>query len=134
MRNVFRRSLKVIGAMGIVLTLTLELTAAPLTKVFVGYDEELYHLTAKAFMIYGISYLFVGFNFYASSFFTALNNGVVSAIISTARALVFETSAVFILPALFGVDGIWFSVTCAEILALLLSTAFLVKNRERYRY
>ena len=134
LRNVFRRNLKIIGAMGLVLTLTLEFTAGPLTKVFVGYDNELYHLTAKAFMIYGISYLFVGFNFYASSFFTALNNGVVSAIISTVRALVFETSAVFILPALFGVDGIWFAVTCAEILALLLSTVFLVKNRERYRY
>ena len=120
--------------MGVVLTLTLELTAGPLTKIFVGYDEELYHLTAKAFMIYGISYLFVGFNFYASSFFTALNNGVVSAIISTARALVFETSAVFILPALFGVEGIWLSVTCAEVLSLVLSVTMLKKHKEQYHY
>ena len=134
LKNVFRRSLKIIGALGIVLTLTLELTAGPLTKIFVGYDAELFHLTAKAFMIYGISYLLVGFNFYASSFFTALNNGVVSAIISTARALVFETSAVFILPAVFGVDGIWFSVICAEIMAIIMSAAFLAKNRERYHY
>ena len=134
LRNVFQRSLKIIGAMGVVLTLTLELTAGPLTKVFVGYDEDLYHLTAKAFMIYGISYLLVGFNFYASSFFTALNNGVVSAIISTTRALVFETSAVFILPAIFGVEGIWLSVTCAEVLSLVLSVAMLKKHKERYHY
>lgn len=134
LKNVFQRSLKLIAVMGLVLTVLLELTVAPLTKIFVGYDAELYALTCKAFRIYGISYLIVGFNFYASSFFTALNNGVVSAIISTARALVFETLAVFILPAIFGVDGIWFSVTCAEIMAIIMSAAFLARNRERYHY
>ena len=75
-----------------------------------------------------------GFNFYASSFFTALNNGKVSALISTVRTLVFETAAVFILPALFGVDGIWFAIICAEVLSLALSVAMLKKHRGRYRY
>ena len=82
----------------------------------------------------GLSYLLVGFNFYASSFFTALNNGKVSAIISTVRTLVFETAAVFILPALFGVDGIWFAIVCAEVLSLALSFAMLKKHRGRYHY
>ena len=134
LKNVFQRSLKLIAVMGLVLTLLLELTVAPLTKIFVGYDAELYALTCKAFRIYGLSYLLVGFNFYASSFFTALNNGKVSAIISTVRTLVFETAAVFILPALFGVDGIWFAILCAEVLSLALSVAMLKKHKERYRY
>ena len=134
LRNVFRRSLKVIAVMGVALTVLLQLTVAPLTKLFVGYDPELYALTCKAFRIYGLSYLLVGFNFYASSFFTALNNGKVSAFIATMNALVFETSAVFILPALFGVDGIWFAILCAEMLALGLSFLMLRKYREQYHY
>ncbi len=134
LKNVFQRSLKLIAVMGLVLTLLLELTVAPLTKIFVGYDAELYALTCKAFRIYGLSYLLVGFNFYASSFFTALNNGKVSAVISTVRTLVFETAAVFILPALFGVDGIWFAIICAEVLSLALSVAMLKRHKERYHY
>ena len=134
LRNVFQRSMKIIAVLGVLQTLLLELTIPYLTKIFVGYDPELYALTCKAFRIYGLSYLLVGFNFYASSLFTALNNGIVSAIISTVRTLVFETSAVFILPAIFGVDGIWFSIICAEVLSLSLSIAMLYKYRERYLY
>ena len=134
LHNVYQRSLKLIGFMGIVLTLSLELFAGPLTKIFVGYDEALFALTRRAFRIYGLSYLLVGFNFYASSFFTALNNGVISAIVATTRALVFETSAVFILPALFGADMIWLSVCCAEIMALILSVVFLSRNQKIYHY
>lgn len=134
LRNVFQRSMKIIAVLGVLQTLLLELTIPWLTKIFVGYDPELYALTCKAFRIYGLSYLLVGFNFYASSLFTALNNGVVSAVISTVRTLVFETSAVFILPALFGVNGIWFSIICAEVLSLSLSIAMIYKHRERYHY
>ena len=134
LHNVYQRSLKLIGFMGIVLTLSLELFAGPLTKIFVGYDEALFALTRRAFRIYGLSYLLVGFNFYASSFFTALNNGVISAIVATTRALVFETSAVFILPALFGADMIWLSVCCAEIMALIVSVVFLSRNQKIYHY
>ena len=134
LRNVFQRSMKIIAVLGVLQTLLLELTIPWLTKLFVGYDPELYALTCKAFRIYGLSYLLVGFNFYASSLFTALNNGVVSAVISTVRTLVFETSAVFILPAIFGVNGIWFSIICAEVLSLSLSIAMIYKHRERYHY
>lgn len=134
LHNVYQRSLKLIGFMGIVLTLSLELFAGPLTKIFVGYDETLFDLTRHAFRIYGLSYLLVGFNFYASSFFTALNNGTLSAIVATMRTLVFETCAVFILPALFGADMIWLSVCCAEIMALILSVVILSRNKKRYHY
>ena len=134
LRNVFQRSMKIIAVLGVLQTLLLELTVPMITKIFVGYDPELYALTCKAFRIYGLSYLLVGFNFYASSLFTALNNGIVSAVISTVRTLVFETSAVFILPAIFGVDGIWFSIICAEVLSLSLSIAMIYKHRERYHY
>ena len=134
LRNVFQRSMKIIAVLGVLQTLLLELTVPMITKIFVGYDPELYALTCKAFRIYGLSYLLVGFNFYASSLFTALNNGIVSAIISTVRTLVFEASAVFILPAIFGVDGIWFSIICAEVLSLSLSIAMIYKHRERYHY
>jgi len=134
LRGLLRRSLIVIGVTGILLTALLELTVAPLTSLFAGYDAELYVLTCKAFRIYGLSYLIAGFNFFTSSFFTALNNGRVSALIATARALLFETSAVFVLPALLGAHAIWFSILCAEGLSLTLSFALLRKYRRHYHY
>lgn len=134
LRNVFHKCLKIIALMGIVILGMMEVFAAPLTKLFVGYDAELHRLTAKAFRIYGLSYLLVGFNFYFSAFFTALNNGLLSAVISTSRALIFETTAVFLLPVLFGVDGIWFSVLCAEVATLLLSALLFDKYKEKYKY
>ena len=134
LRNVFHRSVKLVFALGILLTVCLELLAYPLAQLFVGYDTQLFALTRKAFMIYGVSYIIVGFNFYASSFFTALNNGFVSAVIATVRALVFETSAVFLLPLLFGAQSIWFSVWVAEILSLILAITLLKKYQSRYNY
>jgi Na+-driven multidrug efflux pump len=134
LHNIFARSLRIMAVLGVLLTAVLELLAWPLTAVFVGYDEALFALTRRAFMIYGASYLLVGFNFYTSAFFTALNNGVVSALLATVRALVFETAAVFVLPAVFGAGSIWFSVVVAESLSLLMSAALLLANRKRYHY
>lgn len=134
LHNIFARSLRIMAVLGVLLTAVLELLAWPLTAVFVGYDEALFALTRRAFMIYGASYLLVGFNFYASAFFTALNNGVVSALLATVRALVFETAAVFVLPAVFGAGSIWFSVVVAESLSLLMSGSLLWANRRRYHY
>jgi len=134
LHNIFARSLRIMAVLGVLLTAVLELLAWPLTAVFVGYDEALFALTRRAFMIYGASYLLVGFNFYASAFFTALNNGMVSALLATVRALVFETAAVFVLPAVFGAGSIWFSVVVAESLSLLMSAALLLANRKRYHY
>ncbi|MBR3724221.1 MAG: MATE family efflux transporter [Bacteroidales bacterium] len=134
LHNIFARSLRIIGVMGVMLTIAMELLAWPLTKAFVGYDEALFELSRRAFMIYGLSYVLVGFNFYASAFFTALNNGVLSALLATVRALVFEVAAVFVLPMVLGADYIWFSVLFAEVMSLTLSAALLWANRKRYHY
>ncbi len=91
-------------------------------------------LTRHAFHLFAFSFLLAGFNIFTSSLFTALNNGAVSAAISFMRTLIFQTASVLILPILFGVDGIWWAVTAAEVFACLLSTGFLVAKREKYRY
>lgn len=108
--------------------------STPLSGVFVGYDEALYELTRRGFLLYSFSFLFAGFGILGSSFFTALGNGVVSATISFLRTLVFQVAAVLILPLLWGVDGIWLSVTAAELLATAVTFLFLFGMRKKYRY
>ena len=109
--------------------------ALPLTHLFVGYDVALTALTLRAFRICSLYYLFFGVGIFGSSFFTALNNGKISAIISFFRTLVFQIAAIYLLPLLLnGIDGIWLSVVVAEVLAALLTVAFLVANRKKYHY
>lgn len=134
LKNLFGKSLKLIGIFGVCLTVLAMFLSGTLSKIFVGYDEELFEMTSNAFRIYAISFLVCGFNIYASSFFTALNNGIVSAVISFMRTLVFQILAVLILPILFGLNGIWLSITVAEVLSLIVTITFLVKNKEKYRY
>lgn len=134
LKNMLRKSLTVIAVLGLALTGMAECMASPLAKVFVGYDVELYALTEHAFMLYSLSFLIAGFNIYTSAFFTALNNGLVSAGISFSRTLVFETSAVLLLPLLFGINGIWFSIVVAEMAALTVSIILLLTYRKRYYY
>lgn len=134
LKNMYKKSLVIMGVSGIILTAAAELLALPLSKIFVGYDAGLLEMTRRAFTLYSFSFLFAGFNIYASSFFTALNNGAVSAAISFIRTLVFQIAAVLILPEFFGLDGIWFSIVAAEALSLLVSAAFLIKMRSRYHY
>ena len=99
----------------------------PLAKLFVGYDAELFEMTRHGFRIYFISFLVNGFNIYGSAFFTALNNGMISAAISFLRTLLFQMAAVLILPVFFGVNGIWSAVTVAELCTLFMTAAFYVK-------
>ena len=99
-----------------------------------SYDKGLYDLTVYGMRIYVISFLISGFNMFGSSFFTALNNGFVSALISFSRIIVFECSCVIILPAIFGLDGIWFAIIVAEGLAVALTMTLMAKNRKRYGY
>ena len=110
------------------------LLARPLTLLFVGYDAGLMGMTLHAFSIYSFGFLFSGFAIYGSSFFTALNDGLTSAVISFMRTLVFETAAILLLPLIWGLDGIWFSTVAAEVMAVLLTAAFLVGKRKKYRY
>lgn len=110
------------------------LASGPLAKIFVGYDRDLYELTVQGFHLYAVSYLLCGCNIFGSSFFTALNNGLASALISFLRTMVFQCAAVLILPVFLEVDGIWLAVAVAETLTLLVTLALLAKYRKIYRY
>ncbi|MBQ9884315.1 MAG: MATE family efflux transporter [Bacteroidaceae bacterium] len=134
LQNVFRRSLVLVAIMGAVTVVLAECLATPLSQLFVGYDEGLFALTRKAFMIYCLSFFLAGFNMFASAFFTALNNGIVSGVIAFGRTMVCETTAVLVLPLLFGMDGIWFAIIVAEVLALMLSASLLLRYRRLYHY
>lgn len=134
LHSLLKKSLTTIGGVGLILFGAAELFSGPLTQLFVGYDPKLFAMTLQGFRIYSLAYLISGLNLYASSFFTALNNGFVSAAIAFLRTLVFETGCVWLLPVFFGLKGIWFSILVAEILALLVSVGFLAKNRKRYGY
>lgn len=134
LKNMFRKSLCLVWSAGIVLTVLAFGLAAPLAHIFVGYDAELFALTKHAFQLFSVSFLLAGFNIFTSSFFTALNNGAISAAISFMRTLIFQTASVLILPLLFGVDGIWWAITAAEIFACVLSAGFLIAKRGKYHY
>ena len=134
LRSMLTKSVKLMSAGGVILTVLAIVLAAPLARIFVGYDAELFEMTRHAFCLFAFSFLMAGFNIFTSSFFTALNNGVISAAISFLRTLVFQTLCVLLLPALFGLDGIWWAMTVAEVFALGLSILFLATQRRRYHY
>lgn len=134
LKNMLKKSTILMGGSGIVLTALAMALSAPLSKIFVGYDEGLYSLTMHAFKIFSFSFLLAGFNIFVSSFFTALNNGGISATVSFLRALVFQTASVIILPIFFDIDGIWWAITVAEVFAFIISLTFLIAKRKKYRY
>lgn len=134
LQNVLKKSLKLILGTGISLFLIATVFAGVLSGLFVGYDVELYRLTVRGFHLYAISFLLCGFNIYGSSFFTALNNGVVSAAISFLRTVVFEVAAVLILPLFFGLDGVWCAITVAELASILITIGAFSALRRRYQY
>ena len=134
LKNMLKKSLTLMGITGVALTMLALGLAAPLAKIFVGYDEGLLSLTRHAFSIFSFSFLLSGLNIFASGFFTALNNGLISAVISFARTLVFQAACVLLLPAMFGVDGIWYATLVAEGLACLLSLWLIDRKKHFYHY
>lgn len=134
LHGLLRKSLTMIGIFGVGMVASGELLATPLSKLFVGYDKELMDMTVSGFRIFALSFAFMGFAIFASGFFTALNDGVTSAIISFLRTLVFQCAAVIILPMLWGIDGVWISIIVAEVMAVVLSAIFLVAKRKKYHY
>lgn len=134
LKSLLRKSVILTSLSGVCMLGLSAALSTPLSGVFVGYDEALYELTRRGFLLYSFSFLFAGFGILGSSFFTALGNGVVSATISFLRTLVFQVAAVLILPLLWGVDGIWLSVTAAELLATAVTFLFLFGMRKKYRY
>ena len=134
LKNLFKKSLLIIGATSFAMMIFGEVMAAPLSRLFVGYDSELYAMTVRGFYIFSFSFLFSGIAIWGSGFFTALNNGIISAIISFLRTLVFQSLAVMILPIFFDLDGIWFSIVVAEVFATVVTAAFLVAKKKKYKY
>lgn len=134
LKNLFRKGITVNAIFGIIMLCLGEVTAVPLGKLFVGYDAELLEMTCRCFYIGSVCYLFAGTNIFASSFFTALNNGIVSAMISFMRTLVFQVSTVLLLPLVWKLDGVWMSITAADILAFCVTLFFLIKLRKKYHY
>ncbi len=134
LKNLFKSSVILMSVTSFVMTLFAEILSKPLAGIFVSYDRELLDMTIIAIRLFSISYIISGFNIFTSSFFTALNNGVVSATISFLRTLLFQIAMILILPAILGLNGIWLAVVVAEILALVVSGFFLVINRRKYDY
>lgn len=134
LKSVLRKSLIIIGAFGAAMVAAAQILAWPLAKMFVGYDDNLVDMTISGFRIFALSFVFTGFAIYSSGFFTALNDGLTSALISFLRTLVFQVAAVMILPEIWDLNGIWISIVAAEVMAVLLSVIFLIKKRKKYHY
>lgn len=134
LNNLFKKSLLLMIISGITMTALAIGLSGPLAQIFVSYDEALMEMTRHGFAIYSAAFLFMGLNVFASSFFTALGNGLISALISFLRTLLFQVAAVLLLPLWFGLDGIWLAITTAELLALLVSVYFFIHEKKRYHY
>lgn len=134
LKNLFKKSLFLLSSAAVVLTACAELLSSVLAGIFVGYNHDLHDMTTNAIQLFALSYIISGINIFASAFFTALNNGLVSAVISFMRTLVFQIAFIFILPELLGLNGIWLAVVGAEICSLIVSVSFFVANRKKYKY
>ena len=134
LKSLLRKSLVVIGLFGVCMVASAELLSSRLARMFVGYDAALMELTVSGFQIFALSFIFMGFAIYGSSFFTALNDGLTSAAISFLRTLVFQVAAVLLLPTIWDIDGIWMSIVVAEFMAVVLTAAFLAIKRRKYHY
>lgn len=134
LKSILRKSFAIISVCSLLMLALGLVLAYPLSKMFVGYDDSLMELTLSGFKIFSFSFLFAGVAIFGSSFFTALNNGLVSAIISFLRTLVFQIAAVLLLPLLWDIDGIWISVVVAEAMAVVMTLIFLKTNQKKYQY
>ena len=134
LQSLLGKSLLLIGICSVGMLALGEALALPLSHLFTGYDPALFAITKQGFFIYSVSFLFSGIAIFASGFFTALNNGAVSALISSLRTVVFQTAAVLLLPLWWELDGLWFSIVVAELLAALVAILCLGANRKKYGY
>lgn len=134
LKNMLHKSLLLMLGGGVLMLVAAQVLAGPLAHLFVGYDKTLFDMTVHGFRIFSLFVLFIGFNIFASSFFTALNNGGISAAISFLRTFVFKFSAVLFMPLLFKLDGIWWATVVAEVLAFIISAIFIICKRKKYQY
>ena len=134
LKGILKKSFVIIGISSLTMLILAEVLGGPLAKIFVGYDAKLLQLTQKGFKIFSFSFLFAGISIFGSSFFTALNNGLISAAIAFLRTLVFQIMAVMLLPLIWGTDGIWISIVVAEMVAAAVSIFFILLKKSEYRY
>lgn len=134
LKSLRKKSLTIIACFAVCMVVAAELLAGPLARIFVSYDAELLELTISGFRVFALAFAFMGFAIYGSSFFTALNDGLTSALISFLRTLVFQVTAVMVLPLIWGIDGVWISIVAAEFMAFVLTVGFLVAKRKKYHY
>ena len=134
LKSLLKKSILLMAGTGIAMFGLAFALAGVFSGIFVGYDRELFDLTKHAFRMFSPAFLLAGYNIFASSFFTALSNGGVSAAISFFRTMICQSLSVLILPELFDVDGIWLSITVAEVCASMISTAFIFAKRKKYGY
>lgn len=134
LKNLLRKSLIILGIFGTAMTVSAELSAVPLANIFVGYDKGLAEMTISGFRIFALSFVFMGYAIFASGFFTALSDGVISAIISFLRTFIFQSASVMLLPLIWEIDGIWISIVVAEVAAVIISAVFIVAKRKKYKY
>ncbi len=134
LHGILKRSLVIIGLFSICMFVSAELLSGTMSGIFVGYDPDLHEMTHHGFMIFSFAFLLAGFAIFSSGFFTALNDGLTSALISFLRTLVFQVAAILVMPLIFGLDGIWLSIVAAEAMAVLISGLFIVAKRKKYGY
>ena len=134
LKNLLNKSIKLLSIIAVIMTVFAEIFAKTFANIFVSYDKELLELTINALRLYSLSYIISWFNIFASSFFTALNNGFISAFISFLRTLVFQVITILVLPTIWGINGIWLSVGVAEIFAIIISIICFIKNKRKYEY
>ncbi len=134
LKNIFKKSLILMGIFGVLMTLLAAALAPTVSKIFVGYDEALCEMTTNAFYLFSLSFVFTGFGIFGSSLFTALGSGSISAAISFLRTLVFQIGSVLILPIFFDVNGVWLSMLSAEILSTLVTVVFFFTKRKKYHF
>ena len=131
LKSLLKKSFQLIGISGIVMVTAAQVFAVPLAQIFVGYNNELMDMTVSGFRIFAISFPFMGISIFGSGFFTAMNDGLTSALISFLRTLVFQLSAVLLLPIIWEIDGIWISIVVAEVMAFILTVIFLIIKRKK---
>ena len=132
--SILKKSFVIIGISSLAMLGFSEVMAGPLSRIFVGYDPALYEMTVHGFRIFSFQFLFAGVSIFASSFFTALSNGGVSAMISFLRTLVFQTAAILLLPLIWELDGIWISIVAAELVSFVVSLIYIAAKRKKYGY
>ena len=134
LKSLVRKSLVIMGATSAVMFLSAEIFAKPISEMFVSYDEHLMDMTLRGFFIFSFNFLFAGYSIFGSSFFTALNNGIISALISFLRTFVLQIAAILILPLIWGLDGVWISLVVSEFLTTLVSFIFIIACQKKYQY